>query len=72
MALREGWELSDRTRTLVVLAAAATWLASVNQKNLDVLKEIAVVLGVQPRFLANRKNGAATTTPISREIKITW
>ena len=41
--MSEGWEISDLTRTLVILAATATWLALKNQKNLDVLREIAAL-----------------------------
>jgi hypothetical protein len=43
LALSEGWEISDLTRSLIVLAATTTWLTLTNQKNLDVLREIAAL-----------------------------
>lgn len=43
LALSEGWEISDLTRALIVFAATATWLALANQKNVDVLREIAAL-----------------------------
>jgi hypothetical protein len=60
--LSEGWEISDLTRTLVVLAAAATWLALGNQKNLDILREIAA-LGRMRGALGTRISGAAQKRP---------
>ena len=57
LALREGWEISDLARTLVVLAATGTWLGLENQKNLDVLREIAA-LGRMRRALGTRISGA--------------
>ena len=53
LAVSEGWEISDLTRALVVLAAAATWLALEHQKNLDILRGIAA-LGGMPRALGER------------------
>ncbi len=58
--MSEGWEISDLTRTLVVLAAAATWLALEKQKNLDMLREIAA-LGRMRRALGTRISGAGQT-----------
>jgi hypothetical protein len=49
-------------RTLVVLAAAATWLALENQKNLDILREMAA-LGRMRMALRKRIPGAVQTRP---------
>lgn len=38
----------------------------------DSSRRVGLLHAVQLRFLAKRKNGNATTTPISRDIKITW
>lgn len=43
MALSEGWEASDLTRALVILAASVTWLALEKKEKLKVLKEIALL-----------------------------
>jgi hypothetical protein len=43
LALSEGWEISDLIRTLIAFGATATWLGLEKQKNLDRLKDIALL-----------------------------
>lgn len=62
LALSEGWETSDLMRTLVVLAATASWLALENQKNLDMLREIAALSRMR-MALGKRIPGAVRTRP---------
>ena len=49
-------------RTLVVLAATASWLALENQKNLDMLREIAALSRMR-MALGKRIPGAVRTRP---------
>ncbi len=62
LALSEGWEVSDLTRMLIVLAGTVTWLTLTNQRNLDVLREI-VALGQMHSALGKLIPGAVQKRP---------
>jgi hypothetical protein len=58
--LSRGWEISDLTRTLVILAATGIWSALNKKKNLRVLEKIAV-LGRTHGVIERRLVGAKRT-----------
>jgi hypothetical protein len=62
LALSQGWEISDLTRALIVLAASVTWLALKKRESIDTLREIAL-LGRMRQTIGSTISGSVETKP---------